>query len=65
MNGMQFHQELARVRPEAADRVVFMSGGVFSPSVRSFFDGIPNRRVEKPLDIPALRRLVDDMVGQG
>ena len=40
-----------------------MSGGVFSPSVRSFFDEIPNRRVEKPLDIPALRRLVDDMAG--
>jgi signal transduction histidine kinase len=65
MNGMQFHQELARVRPDIAGRVVFMSGGVFSPSVRSFFDEIPNRRVEKPLDIPALRRLVDDMAGGG
>ena len=65
MNGMQFHQELARVRPDLADRVVFMSGGVFSPTVRAFFDSIPNGRVEKPLDIPALRRLVDDMVGQG
>jgi len=63
MNGMEFHQELARVRPDLADRVVFMSGGVFSPTVRSFFDEIPNRRVEKPLDIPALRRLVDDMAG--
>ncbi len=65
MNGMQFHQELARVRPDIADRVVFMSGGVFSPSVRSFFDEIPNRRVEKPLDIPALRRLVDDIARGG
>ena len=65
MNGMQFHQELARARPELAERVVFMSGGVFSPSVRSFFDEIPNRRFEKPLDIPALRRLVDDMAGDG
>ncbi|MFL5308290.1 MAG: response regulator [Polyangia bacterium] len=63
MNGMQFHQELARVRPDLADRVVFMSGGVFSPAVRSFFEEIPNQRVEKPLDIPALRRLVDDMAG--
>jgi len=61
MNGMQFHQELARLRPEVADRVVFMSGGVFSPAVRAFFDEIPNRRLEKPLDIPGLRRLVDDM----
>ncbi len=61
MNGMQFHQELAHLRPEVADRVVFMSGGVFSPAVRAFFDEIPNRRLEKPLDIPGLRRLVDEM----
>jgi CheY-like chemotaxis protein len=61
MNGMQFHQELARIRPEIVDRIVFMSGGVFSPTVRAFFDEIPNLRLEKPLDIPALRHLVDEM----
>jgi signal transduction histidine kinase len=61
MNGMEFHQELARRRPELVDRIVFMSGGVFSPAIRAFFDEIPNRRLEKPLDIPALRRLVDEM----
>lgn len=61
MNGMEFHQELARRRPELVERVVFMSGGVFSPAIRAFFDEIPNRRLEKPLDIPALRRLVDEM----
>lgn len=61
MNGMQFHQELVRVRPDIVDRVVFMSGGVFSPAIRAFFDSIANRRLEKPLDIPALRRLIDEM----
>jgi signal transduction histidine kinase len=61
MNGMEFHQELARRRPALVDRVVFMSGGVFSPAIRAFFDEIPNLRLEKPLDIPALRRLVDEM----
>jgi CheY-like chemotaxis protein len=60
MDGMQFHQELARDRPDIARRVIFMSGGVFSPTVRSFFEGLPNRRLEKPLDIPALRRLIDE-----
>lgn len=60
MTGMDFHRELGRVRPEVARRVVFMSGGVFSPGVRSFLDEIPNRRIDKPLDIAALRRLIDD-----
>lgn len=61
MNGMEFHRELARQRPDIIDRVVFMSGGVFSPAARLFFAALPNRRLEKPLDIPALRRLIDDM----
>lgn len=61
MNGMEFHRELARQRPDVIDRVVFMSGGVFSPAARAFFAQLPNRRLEKPLDIPALRRLIDEM----
>jgi len=60
MNGMQFHQELLRDRPEVARRVIFMSGGVFSPSLRAFFEGLPNHKLEKPLDLPALRRLIDE-----
>jgi len=60
MTGMEFYRELARVRPAIAGRVVFMSGGVFTPGVRSFLDEIPNRCVDKPLDIDALRRLIRD-----
>jgi two-component system cell cycle sensor histidine kinase/response regulator CckA len=60
MTGIDFHRALARVRPEIAARVVFMSGGVFTPGVRSFLDEIPNRRIDKPLDIASLRRLVQD-----
>jgi two-component system, cell cycle sensor histidine kinase and response regulator CckA len=63
MDGMQFHQELERERPEIARRVIFMSGGVFTPALRTFFDGLPNVRLEKPLDIPALRRLIDEAAG--
>ncbi|HXJ20003.1 MAG TPA: response regulator [Polyangia bacterium] len=61
MDGMQFHQELARERPDIARRIVFMSGGVFTPALRDFFDELPNRRLEKPLDIHTLRRLIDEM----
>ncbi len=60
MTGMDFHRELIRLRPEIARRVVFMSGGVFTPGVRSFLEEIPNRRIDKPLDIDALRRLIQD-----
>ena len=58
MTGMEFHCELSRVRPEIAARVVFMSGGVFTPGVRAFLDEIPNRRIDKPLDVDALRELI-------
>ena len=61
MNGMEFHQALVDLRPDIIDRVVFMSGGVFNAAARAFFAQIPNRRLEKPLDIPELRRLIDAM----
>lgn len=65
MNGMEFHRALAHSRPDIIDRVVFMSGGVFNAAARAFFAQLPNRRLEKPLDIPGLRRLIDEMCPAG
>jgi hypothetical protein len=44
--------------PEMIDRMIFMTGGAFSPSSRAFFDRVPNERLEKPLDTHNLRALV-------
>jgi hypothetical protein len=50
--------ELGKQAPDYVDRLVFMTGGAFSLSARSFLDQVPNQRFEKPLDIQNLRAAV-------
>ncbi len=59
MTGIDFHARLRAIRPDLADHVIFVSGGVFSPSAREFFARIPNPRLDKPIDAVLLRSLVD------
>ena len=53
MSGMDFFAELSRRQPEIADKVLFMTGGVYSPEVRAFISRVPNRCLQKPFD-PAI-----------
>jgi CheY-like chemotaxis protein/anti-sigma regulatory factor (Ser/Thr protein kinase) len=56
--GIDLHNALARERPDVADSIVFMTGGVFTGLGRQFLDRIPNERVEKPFEHGALRALL-------
>ncbi len=58
MSGMDLHAELARSAPEAAGRMVFLTGGIFTSAARAFADRTSNPMVEKPFDAGALRSLV-------
>ncbi len=62
MSGMEFHAALSREHPTMASRVVFMSGGAFTPEANSFLDRVANKRLEKPIDIEQLRELVRESV---
>jgi PAS domain S-box-containing protein len=55
MTGIQFLARLAEAHPELAPRVVFMTGGAFSPGSRELLDRMANARVDKPFDGAALR----------
>jgi signal transduction histidine kinase len=58
MTGMDLHAQLLRSDPALAERLVFMTGGAFTPAAREFLDRVPNARVEKPFDVPSLRALI-------
>jgi CheY-like chemotaxis protein len=62
MTGMELYQELARVFPKVLDRLIFISGGVFTPTARVFLERIPNLRLDKPFDSKKLRALVKEYV---
>jgi signal transduction histidine kinase/CheY-like chemotaxis protein len=50
MSGMDVFAELSRRMPEVAAKVLFMTGGVYSPEVRTFIARVPNRCLQKPFD---------------
>ena len=62
MTGMELHAQLARSHPALASRMIFLTGGAFTPRAREFLDGVPNARLEKPFDTDALRALVRQVV---
>jgi CheY-like chemotaxis protein len=62
MTGIEFHERLSRELPEQAGRIVFLTGGVFTPTARTFLDEVPNLRMEKPFEVQALRALVNERV---
>lgn len=62
MSGIAFFQELRATRSTLADRVVFMSGGVFDADFEAFLDTVPNVRIGKPFRGTALRQVVQEIV---
>jgi CheY-like chemotaxis protein len=64
MTGMQFHAGLSAAAPEQASRVLFLTGGAFTPATQAFLAGVPNPRVDKPFDGDALRAIVAEIAGR-
>ncbi len=62
MSGIEFYEQLAIRCPEAAEKVVFISGGAFTTVADDFFDSIPNERLEKPFDAKTVRAAVQRYV---
>jgi PAS domain S-box-containing protein len=58
MTGMQFYEQLQSDDPEHAKRVVFMSGGVFSPEAQRFLETVEQPKISKPFGTAVLREAV-------
>jgi PAS domain S-box-containing protein len=65
MSGVELHQALARQAPQQAERVVFVTGGAFTPSAQEFLDSVPNPCLDKPFSVSGLKDLVSRVVGAG
>ncbi|HEY8946224.1 MAG TPA: ATP-binding protein, partial [Polyangiaceae bacterium] len=59
MTGMDFYAALARVSPQQLPRVIFLTGGAFTPRAREFLATIDNVHIEKPFDLGVLRATVN------
>lgn len=60
MTGPDFYRAFVEISPEAAPRVVFSTGGVFTAAAREFLDRIPNAKIEKPFELSQLCALIEE-----
>jgi two-component system, cell cycle sensor histidine kinase and response regulator CckA len=63
MTGMDLHEWLARRNPALAARMVFITGGAFTPRASHYLASVRNLKLEKPLDPVKLKGLVSELVG--
>lgn len=62
MAGTDLHAWLRDRDPDLANRLVFMTGGAFTPNVTEYLTRVENVRIEKPFDTADLERLVAELV---
>ncbi len=63
MSGMEVYEAIASVEPEQARRMVFMTGGAFTPAAVRFLETVENPHIEKPLEHAALRAILRRHLG--
>ncbi|PTL84701.1 response regulator [Vitiosangium sp. GDMCC 1.1324] len=63
MSGVELHQAIASCSPELAARMVFLTGGAFTPNARAFLAEVKNHRVDKPFSSDELRELMRTLLG--
>ena len=60
---VDFHASLERMLPGVAGRIVFLTGGAYTPRAKAFLDQVANQRFDKPFEEAELRLFVRDRIG--
>jgi CheY-like chemotaxis protein len=64
MDGQALHDTLRVIDPTQAERMVFVTGGVFTARAQDFLARVPNRRLSKPFDTDILLGIVRERAGR-
>ncbi len=62
VSGMDLYRELQQQSPGFETRIVFITGGAFTPRAAQFLQNVPNPRLEKPFDLERVRSSVRKLV---
>ncbi len=62
MSGMELHSELSIIDPHQADKMVFVSGGAYTPEAKTFLERTSNLCIKKPFDSTHLRAAVSERI---
>jgi PAS domain S-box-containing protein len=64
-SGMDLHAALSRRRPELTGRMLFMTGGAYTPHAQRFLAAVPNPRIDKPFRPAELLSVVEQVMTVG
>ena len=64
MTGMELHATLAQSLPDQAGKMIFMSGGAFSPDAAAFLQQVSPPWIEKPFRPAVLRETLQKVLQQ-
>jgi signal transduction histidine kinase/ActR/RegA family two-component response regulator len=65
MTGMELYEQLEALELGVRERVVFLTGGAFTPRARAFLERVPNRALEKPVSPERLEAILAEVAGPG
>jgi CheY-like chemotaxis protein len=63
VSGMDFYAWIAETRPELARRMVFITGGAFTPRAADFLKTVPNVHMAKPFEQEDILALIRNLLG--
>jgi len=61
LSGREFYEELARRRPEIADRLVFSTGDTVRGDTLAFLESLDRPYLHKPFSLAELRNLLGEV----
>jgi CheY-like chemotaxis protein len=59
VSGIDVYEYFVREHPAIAERVIFMTGGAFTPKANQFLSSISNERIDKPFSLAQINKLID------
>ena len=62
MVGTLLHEWVTGHCPHLAERMVFMSGGIFTPQIAEYLDQVGNLKIEKPFQAATLLRVISKRI---
>ena len=63
VTGVDVYEAVVARSPALARRMVFVTGGAFTPRIQEFLEQVTSPRLEKPFDLPKLRAILRELVG--
>ncbi len=61
MTGMDFHAEIRKTLPGLEKRIIFMTGGAFTPRAREFLNEVTNPYLSKPFDLRRVSEALEQL----